>query len=250
MELQHIRQQFIELSGRYDLLDIVEESGECKADFFINAGVRVLDRKITAKSVQNSVAIYNVPSDVSRVQADRCWQVHEVWTLPSDGRGNRTRLHETRQTNRFQDFFRTEINKRDRHSHGFPLYYSILTTRNEQQLEKMSALSLDIPANYAHTGELNSWIISIELYPMHHAKCDIEVRGKFYSPPFTSNNSSNIWSQFYPDLLIKASCYVLETFYRNTEGANDWLSSILDELIDIEKMEVETDMLKYSVMEG
>lgn len=250
MQLHMLRRQFVELSGRYDLMESVEGTEECKADLFLNAGVRLLDRKVTARHVQNSVAVHQVPPDVPIVHLERCWQVHEVWVLPVDGSGRRRQLCETRQTNRFQKFFKTDgVYDRTR-LYGVPTYYATLTTRNEQQIEKLEALAANVPANYMHTGEWNAHILCIELYPHHHALCDIEVRGKFYSPPLIEGYSTNIWANTYPELLVKAACQVLEVFYRNTEGANDWMNSIMDELIDIEKMEVETDVRQYSVMEG
>jgi len=253
MELQFIRQQFVELTGRYDLLEKFGHEGkeQYKADFFINAGTRVLDRKVTADHVQLSVSLHQVPPDVPTVQVPRCWQVHEVWGLPMDGSGLRIKLQETQQTNRFQNFFnRPPMVGHPLPSSWIPTHYAILTTRNEQQLEKMIALKADTPANYAHTNEWGGWVLSLELYPHQRAHCMIEVRGKFYSPELTTDVSTNMWSQFYPSLLIKAACHVLEVFYRNTEGANDWLNAMNDELLDVEKMQVETEARKFWVMEG
>ena len=243
MQLRDIRQQFIELTGRYDFIEI-----PAKADFFINAGMQLLDRKVTSRHIQESVSFNEAPPDVGIVQIPRCWQVHQVWSLDARGEGTRFLMHRTEQTNRFTNFWRNIGAPLPRTSK--PTHYSILTTRNEQQLEKLETLDLQIPANYVHTGEWNGWVLSLELFPHQHQKCIIEVHGKYYTPPLIKDTDTNIWSQFYPSLLVKAACHVLEVFYRNTEGAQDWLVSIADELIDIEKMEVETDMRKYSVMEG
>ncbi len=264
MRLKDLRQQFVEVSGRYDLLEETDEGrSTAKADFFINAGSRMLDQKVTAKHVQMGVITIFVPPDMQTVQLPNCWQVHEVWGMPPDGSGVRRRLHEVRENSYFHGFFHHA------HRHAFPSYkphhgfyhgmgypygipghYAVLTTRNEKQLEDLRALSANVPANYMETGEWNSSIISLELYPKFHGQFDIEVKGKFFSPYLTHDDDTNIWSQAYPMLLVKAACYALETVYRNTEGARDWLNSIQMDLTDIEQMDVETDVRRFSVMEG
>lgn len=243
MLLKDVRQRFIEITGRYDFIDAPE-----KANIFINAGVRLLDRKVTLRYIQDSTSFHEVPPDVSIVQVPRCWQISRVWALDVQGRGVRILLQETDQANRFTNFWRNIGAPIP--SSSLPTHYAILTTRNEDQIRRIETLNMQIPANYVHTGEWNGQVLSIELYPHVSRKCVIEVHGKYYSPPLEEDNDNNLWSQVHPTLLIHAACYELETSYRNTEGARDWMAAIMDELLDIERMEVETDTLKYSVMEG
>ena len=54
-----------------------------------------------------------------------------------------------------------------------------------------------------------------------------------FGDTLTDDSDTSYWSEEYPELLIFASCYMMEVFYRNREGMADWMSSmntILDEV--------------------
>ena len=63
----------------------------------------------------------------------------------------------------------------------------------------------------------------------------ITIFGKFFSNSISSDDDSNFWSVAYPDILLTATMYKLETFYRNTEGARDMLAALNESLFGLEK---------------
>ena len=76
MNYSDIRKKFVELSGRYDLVDSVwNDNG---ADFFLNAGQMLLDDMITAPK---STARYleKVTAGSYLVKTAGIKSVHEVW---------------------------------------------------------------------------------------------------------------------------------------------------------------------------
>ncbi len=254
MNLAEIRQNFIELTGRYDLED------SKKADMFINAGVRTLDRKANLEHTQNSVWYSLIRSAEWKIEVPNCYRVHRILAKDVQGEGywnlvGRTEFSEVRrgggpQSN--EGFFHTGFAQQFFHGvrRGKPTHYRVLTTRNEKQLEKLETYQMNVPANYVNSAELAGWILSVELFPRPDTDFVMEVYGKFHSPKLLEEGDTNLWSQLYPDLLIKAACHSLEVFYRNTEGARDWLTDIMDELRDMEQMEVSTDIVDKGVMRG
>lgn len=58
------------------------------------------------------------------------------------------------------------------------------------------------------------------------------------------------WSEIYPDALVYAALYSLETFYRNTEGAKDWMNSIRMVIDGIDKDMVEQEVAGLNQIAG
>jgi len=70
----------------------------------------------------------------------------------------------------------------------------------------------------------------------------LEVWGDFFSKKLVDNYDTNFWATIYPDILIKAANYALESTYRNTAGMADWLSVIDNDLRGIDHNLVEQDI--------
>jgi hypothetical protein len=77
----------------------------------------------------------------------------------------------------------------------------------------------------------------------------ITVVGQFKAKELDENDDQNFWSVHYPDLLIQAANYSLESFYRNTEGAKDWKNVMTDTLQGIDYNLVEEDISGINQME-
>jgi len=58
------------------------------------------------------------------------------------------------------------------------------------------------------------------------------------------------WSTEHPDVLIHAALQRLEVSYRNTKGATDWLTTIMADLINLDKEWVEEAVADLDKMEG
>ena len=83
MTLQEIREKFVALSGRRDL--VTPSGGDNGADFFVNAGQRHLDLlQPSAKSIARNFTLIPVSSYMVEVQD--CYAVKEVWISKADAR--------------------------------------------------------------------------------------------------------------------------------------------------------------------
>ena len=78
----------------------------------------------------------------------------------------------------------------------------------------------------------------------------LEVFGLFRSPTLSNDSDENYWSVMHPDILILAALYHLEVSYRNSEGAKDWMNSLMLELQGVEKDWVEEDIAEVTQMTG
>jgi hypothetical protein len=66
--------------------------------------------------------------------------------------------------------------------------------------------------------------------------------------PWTQTKS--FWTEVHPDILLQAALYKLETFYRNSEGAKDWKSSLTIDISDMDKDAAEEEAANISEMGG
>ncbi len=64
------------------------------------------------------------------------------------------------------------------------------------------------------------------------------------------DDDENFWMLNYPDLVTKAALQRLEVSYRNTAGANDWLTSLKLDLIDLDMELLEESIAGVDEMEG
>lgn len=240
MDLRAIREKFVTLTGRLDLAD------DKTADMFINAGIRTLDRKANVKHTQQTMHYVFVRTDQDRVPIPECWRIDRLTVRDEKGQNFHNHLQLIVPPGSVaRPFWQAQWAAK-----GRPTHYAMLTTRNDAQLEKLSLDKILVPANYMHTADHTGHHMTVQLFPKADADYVLEVWGKFWSPKLIEETDTNLWSQLYPDLLIKAACHSLEVFYRNTEGANDWMVAIMDELRDLEQMEIVAYVEDISVMEG
>jgi len=52
------------------------------------------------------------------------------------------------------------------------------------------------------------------------------ILGRAYAARLDSKESASFWTTHYPDLLTLATLYVMECYFRNTEGQRDWLTAL------------------------
>ena len=58
------------------------------------------------------------------------------------------------------------------------------------------------------------------------------------------------WTLEAPETLVLASLYELEVAYRNTEGANDWMGALNNELMSLEYDQISEEITGIDQMEG
>lgn len=146
MNLIDVRRKFRTLSGRYDLVS--DAGADQGADFFINAGVRHLDRRANfQKSIartwsKNAAGTYLVKTQNARA-------ITEVWVAtPERRRQLRPRL--------WQDLRATYTNPWASLTRGTPLYYSPVYVRPyPENMEEAGVVTLGAETNSKPT--FGSW---------------------------------------------------------------------------------------------
>lgn len=227
MNLAEIRELFIKRCGRYDL--VTEDGKDNGADFFIQSGCRFLDRRSNVKHAQAGVHVCSVKED-GLVHLHDCWLIREVLVHTTDGRYPLEKLSSRQAPAAVFS------------SGSRPLFYIPKTVRYSPTLKNLPASLSIAPASAFDQQDMVSNCMMLEVAPRPRKTLPLEVQGNFYTTPLISDQDTNTWSELFPDTLVKAALYQLEIFYRNTEGANDWLVSIQLDLTDAEQMEVLADI--------
>lgn len=236
MEYYLLRKKFCELSGRYDLINAdLTDNG---ADFYINAGQSHLDRMQNTGQMKAKY-IKQVTAGTIKVYVAGLRAVHKVWA------GNTT--DGLVELNRVDlDWLREEYEKQlGDIDQGTPYYYAPAILRPFPDSSTTTSLSgyydiddlqlhATVPDHYKYSG--------IVIMPPPDTTYYISVYGTFYSPTLSATVSSGTWTQtksmwteVHPQILLKAALYELETFYRNTEGANDWMSALKVDVDGLDK---------------
>jgi hypothetical protein len=233
MTLVELRRKFVELSGRYDLVSSTSTWADKGANFFINAGQNFLDRLLTVPETKASIFYDLLPDQYSLIFTHRCRAILEVW-INSD----ETRIKlEKCSLKDIKEYYSGQVTTIES---GQPLYYANAGVRALDSAAQYTIGSF-INLNYADSSiESNSRGIIIT--PPTDVQRTVEIVGMFSQIPLTTDSQENYWTIEVPELLLKAALYQLETFYRNTEGANDWLRAIQLEVDGLDKDNVEEDI--------
>lgn len=238
MNLLQIREQFVKLSGRYDLVTSTSTYADNGADFFITAALNFLDRRSNLWK-KNSRVFYSLAAGAWYKTFQRCRIIEAVYVNTTEARARLTRkdfhwLH--------LEYFQT-VAAQDT---GPPLYFCPAKLRSDDD----SAMS-DLGAFFNYTQDDSDAYRGVLIFPPPDETVVLEVLGQFYSADLTEETDSNYWSSNYPTILILAALYQLETLnHRNTQGANDYLSAIDKLLLDLDKDVVEEDAYDVTVMGG
>lgn len=223
MNLREIRDEFIRRSGRYDL--ITEDGSDAGANFFIQSGARFLDRRSNLNATRKGITVELCGRD-GRVYVKDCWLVHTVSCQMLQHWRPCTKVHTVRGMACVL-------------AHpGHPAFYAEKTERYIPDPATSAAFLNNAPASAFDRQDMECHHIMLELWPRPTQPCTVRVEGCFYSEPLYHDEDHNVWSERFPDTLVKAALYQLEIFYRNTEGASDWLNSIQLDLTDAEQLEV------------
>lgn len=239
MDLLDVRQQFISLSGRYDLAStsVLTHDTDAGADFFINSGQRFLDRRYRTKKSEarhfKSVAVSSYYLTFAN-----CMAISEVWCNDSEDRWKLTKYPLEIIKKNYAEL----VSSMDT---GEPLFYTPISLRTVLATD-MNSLGTFL--NYVKSDDDGTYN-GILFAPPTDGTYVIEVVGRFYTEELSDNDDENYWTTVAPDTLIKAALYQLEVSYRNTEGANDWLAAIEREGSELEKDLVEEESNEQEVIE-
>jgi hypothetical protein len=227
MTLFEIRNLFVERSGRYDLQN--EDMTDNGADFFIQAGVRFLDKGV--QHLKSSATCFGtVSAQAFKFLFTRCRAVKEVWVSDAVAR---TKL----QFLTAPEFYTAFAGLANSVAVTRPAYYTLINLR-ATELTAFNSLGQFIQHVQVDDATYNGIVFNPT-----DANYVIEIVGLFESTFLTLSTDTNFWTINYPDLLLMAALYKLEIFNRNTTGANDWLSGINQELSALEMDMIEQEVL-------
>jgi hypothetical protein len=251
MNFGEIRTKFIDLSGRFDLAGSMASTPytDGGSDFFIGAGQRYLDNhQMQPKSLlrfQEDIALNGYTVEFKDALA-----IKEVWYTKSDSRKALTKVSLGWMKENYSYPYSAIAS-------GTPKYYTVNIIGLAGQQDALTT------SNYGDTfteeyqdvhfsGEASSthqYYRGILIMPPVDTAGTITVLGHFKSKELSANGDTNFWTVNYPELLIQAANYSLESFYRNTEGAKDWKNIIDETLVGIDYNLVEEEISGVNRME-
>jgi hypothetical protein len=243
MNLLAIRTKFVDLSGRYDLVNDTTDYVDNGADFFISSGQRFLDNhQLHPKSIlryQKDIAVGTYTIEFKDALA-----IKEVWFTTDDSR----KILEQKPLGWIKEEYGYPFSATN---NGDTTYYSIniIGLMGDQDALTSSDYNTiftrehqDIHFITSSSGTSHQYYRGILIMPPNEKAGTITVIGQFKAKDLSDSTDENFWSVNYPDLLIQAANYSLESFYRNTEGANDWRAIIEETLKGIDYNMVEEDI--------
>lgn len=250
MNLLAIRTEFVQVSGRYDLVVNSTAWADAGANKYIQRGQRMLDRKVAGGFARGKYLKDLTVGDY-KVSLIRCRSIEEVWV--ADGT-SRTRLKEVKPEDLrgingpFRDEWFTE--PFTSMTGGRPLYYYPATLRrvpeNGSVLSDSATLTSYLDTVAAYDGSFTGLI----MLPPADIAYVIEVVGLFYTPTLSLDADENFWTVNYPNLLVTAALRQLDVMYNGAKNVKALDEVINEELIEIEMDTIAQEITNISVLEG
>ena len=218
MDFADIRAKFIDISGRSDFADRAGDGSE----FFIKAGHRFLERLISSPRVICDDSVNTVAS-TDNIITDDYRAIKEVW-IKDATLGDNPWVKLDNIT--YSEYLNI---KSDSSDEGLPKYWTQYTTDQQDQT--------------------NTEKLGVILHPTPDAVYSVKILA-MCSEDFNDYSETGVtyWSEMYPELVVLASLYQLEIFYRNTEGAKDWLGAIQLTIKGIDFDNVEQELADVNTM--
>lgn len=235
MNLFEARKIFAKHSGRYDLVD-PQTFADNGANFFVLAGVRMLDR-LCSISAHEAVHIQDVFRGSTIVYIPECSNIKEVYWVEEHTRDMLLPMIAGKLARNFGRF-------------GKPYGYELVSTTAVPEIDLMDMPKDAAPSDVAEVSYRVYNQQAMKLIPKPSNTGTLIIKGTFYSQPLKEDNDQNIWTAKYPEILGAASLWALEVYYRNTEGANDWANFVRNQLAEIDQKEIEHQVSITVRMEG
>ena len=237
MNLGEVRAKFVQLSGREDLVNA--DDTDNGANFFINAGQRFLDRKIDFKKSYGRI-FEELSAGSWYFRFTDCRSLDRVWINDSEERWQLERKDLDWLHNEYPDLI-ADTDQDD------PLYWCPAMLRG---MDITDVAAQGTFFNYVLAETAYEDYSGIIVLPPPDASMVVELWGQFYSPTLSADADESFWSVVVPETLLLSALYRLETFYRNTAGANDFLSAIAMDLKDLDQDQVHEDNVNVDQMEN
>lgn len=240
MTLSEVRDMFVELSGRNDL---VQAGVVASADFFINQGCRELDRRLYGGK---SIARYSVNLSAAQilVPVPNCRAIQKVWLYTSEDKIQLTRADDILEMKNYYNQPKANITPAEPF-----VYFPVSARPSPGAVEATSynqSWAFEDIIEEAHEG-FNSLLISP---PPDSADYTLQVEGLFYSDELEDDTDYNWWTVNHPLLVVQAALFKLEEMYRNTEGAKDFDAAITKTMVQLNSDWIEEEIEDFDQMEG
>lgn len=242
MSLLQVRKLFRQISGRFDLVS--EDGSDNGADQYINAGQKYLDRlDETQKSW--GICYRFAAANFWAVQFPLCRAVKEVWVSTST---KRWQLEKAKSLAWLTSEYLSKPGSL--RSTGNPTYYSPTIVRSMPDVNETPPADFEAFAGFVDVMSTNYYEYNSILFaPPADEKLAFEIRGLFYSPELSEDDDKSYWSEANPMILVMAAMRQIEVVNRNTQGVNDWTSSIMQEITGlgmdlVEELIAEADQMR------
>jgi hypothetical protein len=244
--LLQIRTKFVDLSGRFDLVVNTTSYADNGANFFIQAGLRLLDSlqdtHLAVSRYQKDLAVgdsvLDVPSTIRSIK--------EVWIV--DPSTTQRALLTKQALGYMKENYPKSVANTTR---GTPVDWArtVNLLAPSQLSLTTSAGASPYTAQFSNdfedlilANEAGQHLRSTILFgPPADKAYTMIVYAKFFSV-MSAETDVCYWSEVYPELVVMAASWAVETFYRNTEGAQDWLAQIQNVLLGVDKDLVDEDV--------
>ena len=245
MTLLAVRDQLLKESGRYDLGTLSSEAHDGVdngADWYINAGQRLLDRLISGDDLIARKA-YTLAAGEYIINFKRPKTIEGVWLINSDGS---TAPLTRKKFSTVRDYYNETISTMDT---GTPLYWSpvALNLAADMLINDVEILINDMD-DYFFDAAGN--VYSIIITPPTDTALKVDILGRFFTPALVRNDDVTVWTEQGPQTLVMAAQYYLEVAHRNTEGAKDWLSAINLDIVEVDMADVALETEGINQMKG
>lgn len=195
-------------------------------DYYIHAGQAMLDDRVTVPALL-AEAEFALVAGTASVNLSNLRSIEGVRVESADGTFFLTEKSAGEILADYGEYPFSSV------SSGRPLYY----TR-----------SLPRSIDEAHLDNVGDLADQIYIVPAPDQAYTLYVRGYFTSAELTDITDVNWWSLRYPHLLIDAALYKIELAYRNTAGANDYLTGLERDLRGVEANAVEGESANITQM--
>lgn len=212
MTLAEVRKKLVTLSGRYDLVEDAIDYDDNGADFFIQAGQRWLDRELAFEGELASITI-SLATSAYAVSLEASRAVKQVGVMDSE-----------------------EFDYLQKRSYSDLKKLSAVTSGVDSDRPSYYALGIGRSSVSAVTSLADKELI---VWPPADKQYTLVVEGQYQSNPLVQDDSVSFWSEYYPDMLIKAALMKAEPFNRNSTGERDYRQSLLADLLQLDHDVVE-----------
>lgn len=241
MSLLEVRTQFVKTSGRYDLVDDDVSFSDNGADYYINAGQKLLDRLVTVPENTATLFFDIAIGEYSLTFQHSCRAIKTVYVNNTE---SRFRLEKVTLQD-LKTIYAGTVAETDT---GTPAYFALADLRALETTDKTS-LGTFINLTHEETDEKYDYRGIIIVPPVDEAYT-VEISGLFSQNTLSSDADENFWTLQAEDLLLQAALYKLEVFSRGTENAKNWMSAIRTDVMELEKDFIEEETADVDAMEG